>query len=388
MRVDVNHCFAMGCVDGPFSLTAVTLAMCCLILAGGGRAVRATEHDVRIEMAGSLLFPDEANGADGKPEPITGLSGLTWLRENSWAAAIDNSDRYATFRVTLSAAGEPLAVEDVQALPLGAKHDYEDVAPCPPELKARIERRFTSRGRAAPGECLLFCEEDTPAIRGVAIADGSLVGTVPLPALFKTRRPNRGPEALAVEPDGSRIWTANEEALSGDGPAATADAGTVVRLVEIPIPGPNNLEDGGVAHAASPAGSGRQFAYLVDPPHDFVKLANMPPLSGVVAIVALGNGRLLVLERSGGPGLPPFENRLYLVDTTAACDVATIERDLATQTDTFLRKRLLWKDSLGCNLEGLALGPALKDGTHVLAAIADNGGIGTPTRLVTFRLKK
>ena len=113
----------------------------------------------------------------------------------------------------------------------------------------------------------------------------------------------------------------------------------------------------------------------------------MPPLSGVVAIVALGKGKLLVLERSGAPGLPPFENRIYLVDTTNAHDVTAIERDLATKTDTFLSKRLLWRDSLGCNLEGLALGPELKGGARVLAAIADNGGIGTPTRLVTFRLK-
>jgi hypothetical protein len=154
------------------------------MLASGRSSCFAAEPEIRVEMAGSLSFPDEAAGADGSAEQITGLSGLAWLRETSWAAAIDNSDRYATFNLTLSASGEPLAVEELRARPLGAKHDYEDVAPCPPELTARIERRFASRGRAAPGECLLFCEEDTPAIRGVAVADGSLVGAVPLPEIF------------------------------------------------------------------------------------------------------------------------------------------------------------------------------------------------------------
>ena len=106
----------------------------------------------------------------------------------------------------------------------------------------------------------------------------------------------------------------------------------------------------------------------------------------MVALVALGNGRLLVLERSAARGLPPLENRIYYVDTAGAPDATGVERDLAARPELFVKKRLLWKDALGCNLEGLALGPALPGGARSLVAIADNGGIGTPTQLVTFRL--
>jgi len=48
-------------------------------------ASSAAEPEIRVEMAGSLSFPDEAAGPDGSTERITGLSGLTWLRETSWA---------------------------------------------------------------------------------------------------------------------------------------------------------------------------------------------------------------------------------------------------------------------------------------------------------------
>jgi hypothetical protein len=130
----------------------------------------------------------------------------------------------------------------------------------------------------------------------------------------------------------------------------------------------------------------RQVAYPVDPPHEFVEFLKGESFSGVVALVALGNGRLLVLERSAARGLPPLENRIYYVDTVGAPDATGVERDLAARPELFVKKRLLWKDALGCNLEGLALGPALPGGARSLVAIADNGGIGTPTQLVTFRL--
>lgn len=332
--------------------------------------------DLALEMAGSLPFPDDVASADDKPTKITGLSGLTLLAGDSWAAAMDNSDLVVTFTLEVSEQGEPAAIADAEALKLEAKHDYEDIAVCPPGLVKRIVGRFTSRGRPDPGPCLLVCEEDTPAIRGVAMATGALVGIVPLPDSLRSPRPNRGLESLAVEPDGTCIWTANEEATASDGPEPGAGRGTVVRVCAIPVPG-----------AAAADAVGRQYAYPVDPPHEFVSFGNQAPFSGLVALVAIGDGRLLALERSAGRGVPPLENRIYLVETSAAQDVSKIDRDLARRQETFLEKQLLWRDSLGLNLEGLALGTALADGRRLLVAIADNGGLGTPTQIVTFRLR-
>ncbi|MFN6190942.1 MAG: esterase-like activity of phytase family protein [Planctomycetia bacterium] len=336
----------------------------------------AAAADLTLDMAGSLPLPDEAATADGETTTITGLSGLTRLADDSWVAAMDNSDLVVMFTLQVSKQGEPTAIADIETLKLEAKHDYEDISVCPPALTKRIARRFTARGRPDPGPCLLLCEEDTPAIRGVAIATGALVGMVPLPEPLLSPRPNRGLESLAVEPDGTCIYTANEEATASDGPAPRTGLGTIVRLCAIPVPG-----------VAAAYATTRQYAYPVDPPHEFVAFGKQAPFSGLVALVAIGDGRLLALERSAGRGIPPLENRIYLVATSAAQDVSGIDRDLARHKEKFLAKRLLWRDSLGLNLEGLALGQALADGRRLLAAIADNGGLGTPTQIVTFRLR-
>jgi len=311
---------------------------------------------IRIEQADTLRLPAEVETAPGTTAPLTGLSGLAWLGDDRWVAAVDNSDQLATFTLELGPDGKPLEVAAPAMRRLAAHHDYEDVAVCP--------------------QGLLLCEEDTPAIRIVAAAESRELGSLPLPPQLRVCRGNRGLEALAFDPAGGCVWTATEEAVPADGPAATATGGTVVRLTRIALPG-----GGGVAPPS------RQFAYEVDPPHAAVPTIRGAPLSGVVALVALPDERLLVLERSFVAGLPPFENRIYLVDTRDAPDVAGVMKDLSARPPASrLSKRLLWKGSLGVNLEGLALGPMLASGTRTLVAIADNGGTNTPTLLVTFRL--
>ena len=344
-------------------------------------AAIAPAAEPTLTMVGMLDLPDTVAGPDGTSTPLMGVSGIAWLGDDRWAAILDNNDRMITFSIELNRKGKPLAIQRLAMQTISARHDYEDIAPCPPALERRIARRLENRGQPAPGRCLLVCDEDTPAIRGLALADGRLLGAVPLPEITKKCRPNKGLESLAVESDGSLIWTANEEALSTDGPESARRSGTMIRLMAIPTP-----QDGAdQTAAAEPQAAGKQFAYQVDPPHEMVSISDAMPLSGVSAIVALGGGRLLVLERSGGTGLPPFENRIYLVDTTDGEDVSTVE-SLATAKPKPLSKRLLWKDSLGCNVEGLALGPEVAGGQSVVA-IADNGHIGGKTPLAFFVLK-
>ena len=330
----------------------------------------------RIVQRGSVMLPQSAPDHAGNDVPITGLSGIAWLGDEQYAAIMDNSDLVVLFSLALARDGTPEEPRDVRVLTLSEKHDYEDLAPCPEPLQQRIAARRVRQGFPDPGRCLLVAEEDTPAIRAISLADGSLLGVIPTPKAFATRRPNRGFESLDIEPDGRHIWTANEEALPADGPAATAAAGTVVRLAQIAIPEP------GEKAPEAPA----QLAYAVDPPHQFARVFFGDPLSGVVALTGLGDGRLLILERSGCPGLPPFENRMYVVNTTDATDVTAIEGELAGKTDTHVGKVLLWQDQLGCNLEGLCLGPSLGGERRALLAIADNNGIGTPNLVVGFTL--
>ena len=308
----------------------------------------------KIEHRGAIPLPDHAFDAQGRRVTITGLSGIAWLGEDRYAAVMDNSDSLLRFTVTLAADGLPVAVKDLSVVKLGAVHDYEDLAVC----------------RDGKPERIFVCEEDTPAIRIVAIEGGAVVGTVPLPPILRSRRPNRGLESLAIEPDCRHLWTANEEALAVDGPPPTADEGTVVRLVRLMI-----------GSEKSPA---LQLAYRVDPPHQFARLLPGESLSGVSAVVALGGDRLLVLERSGGPGLPPFFNRIYLVDVRGAADVSAVDRDLAKRPDAFLPKTLLWSAAIGVNLEGICLGAGLGPGRRAIVGISDNGGLGTPSHVVGF----
>lgn len=314
---------------------------------------------LHVEHRGALSLPEERARASGGRLQLTGLSGITWLGSDRYAAAIDNSASVVRFRLELAADGTPRSIADLDLITVAERHDFEDIAP-----------------RLGGTPAVFLCEEDTPAIRVFRLADGVAEGTIPLPAVARFRRANRGLEALALDPDGKHLWTANEEALVPDGEAASIGVGTVVRLMRLPL---------------GAGGPPFQVAYRVDPPHDFVPVFPGPTLSGLVALVALGQGRLLVLERSAGPGLPPFESRLYAVDTTHAADVSGIGGDLGRRGEIVIGKTRLWSGALGLNLEGLCLGPRLDHARlpgdrRALVGVSDNGGLATPTQVVGFEL--
>jgi hypothetical protein len=343
---------------------------------GADRTAASPQPLPHIERAGGLTLPERAE-ADGQPDGglITGLSGVAWLGDDRYVAVMDNSDRLLSFRLEVSPSGEPERVFDLKLIRIGEQHDYEDVAPCPPLLASRIAARRRARGDRVPTRSLLVCEENTPAIRAVDAESGELLGIVPVPEIFAGRRPNRGLESLAVDPDGRVIWTAIEEALPADGPASGEGRGTVVRIARIAVPD------------AADAPPDAQFAYAVAAPHAFFRILSGEPLAGLVALVALGDGRLLALERAAAPGLPPFKSRITLIDTAAGGDVSDVQADLADLSERHLARSLVWEDALGCNLEGLCLGPRLADGRRLLVGMADNGGLGTPNQLMTLRLR-
>jgi len=349
-------------------LVAGWLASCCLLVAWTNASDPKPEW--RIELAGSLVFPGEATDSDGTTRQIRGLSGLAWLGDDRWVAVMDNSDQLVTFTLEFSAEAVPLAIGAVRIVRLSARHDYEDVAVCPPALARRYSPEAGRDRAAGVDPHVLLCEEDTPGVHIARLTDGRLVGTLPVPPECETRRPNRGFEAVAVDAIAGFVWTANEEALAVDGPPPSETSGTVVRLVGLPL-------EGGPPH---------QVAYAVDPPHAFLRLREGHVFSGVVAIAALPDSRLLVLERSAGPGVPPFESRIHLVDWRSSPPIEPGLVGLASRPELHVEKRLLWRGGLGANLEGLAIGPAAADGRSTLVAISDNDGLGTSGVLVGFRL--
>lgn len=196
--------------------------------------------------------------------------------------------------------------------------------------------------------------------------------------VFRRIRSNKGFESLALAPDGSALWTANEDALTIDGPAAGKSQPGIVRLLRLD-------------RALHPLA---QFAYPVDPWRYAIGspiLLSGQEVSGVSEILVLPRGRLLVLERSFGGnarGMPTLENRLYLVDPSGATDIASFRSGLAGRSYVAAKKVLLWRKDWGLtnsNFEGMALGPKLTDGSRSLILIADNDG-GTSQALFTLRL--
>ena len=134
------------------------------------------------------------------------------------------------------------------------------------------------------GGSVYASDETGPAIREYRLSDGAVLSTVPVPAAFANARVNLSLESLsmrlAADPIDDAMWTANEEALTTDGPVSTAATGTIVRL--------QRFDD-----LLNPDG---QWAYITDPYPGAPFLGQ--ERSGVADLLALPNGELLVLERS------------------------------------------------------------------------------------------
>jgi len=361
------------CCGAPRSCRGRRVVATALIVVGMGPSIgRGVAEDspptdpaagISIEPAGLVNAPGGVVDADGIRRPVAELSGITWLGGETYAAVMDGSDRLLFLTITRDGHTAAPTVTFEGSIALDRLRDWEDLA----VFTGPDQRRRW-----------FVVEEDTPAVREfseqaagdrpVGKSPRSLreAGMVSLAEPFRTARANRGPEALAVEPDGSWLWTANEEPLERDGPAVAEGIAGRVRLVGLPID-----SAAAIGARSDPLEHRRELVYEVDPPHDRLGIPGGPLYSGVVALVALGSGRLLVLERSAAAGVPPLENRIYLVDTSTAAGAH--DGKLTAEGLTPMPKTLLWKGALGVNLEGLCAGPRLPDGRMMLVAVADNG---------------
>ncbi len=304
----------------------------------------------------------------GQSVTITGLSGIVWLgnstlamsghgggptsNQNDYFAILDNSNALIRLRVQLNATADAIeGVAVLGAIRFDQSRDWEAIAPGP---------------RA--GHTLL-AEEGTPSIAMLNPATGQIAWTIAAPPPFQNRRPNRGFESLTTDPRRGIAWTANEEALTTDGPAASPSTGTVVRLLRwkfTPI-------------GATP---GPQHAYVVD---------RMPGptlpggSSSLSELVLLDDGRLLALERSLSLTSGLFRSKLYEVGLDSATNVASIPA-LTAAPFVPAWKRLLWEGSVQ-NLEGLCQGPRLRDGRTLLIGVVDDGDPVSVNTVVALSLR-
>lgn len=222
--------------------------------------------------------------------------------------------------------------------------------------------------------------DNKPWIKRFAL-DGSLLGDVPIPARFMTAaepgpdgrprvvrgiRNNLGFEGMALTPSNRTLYLANEQALAQDGAVSSAETGTNVRILRMEL---YDAEARPTAEYVYPVE--KAFAASTDP--------NVPADNGVTSLVwvqhLLPGYDLLVLERAFAAGVGNDVN-VYLVSLADATDVRDVDALPAPYTGRPASKSLLANVSvLGIkpdNLEALALGPRLTNGSLSLIVMADD----------------
>jgi hypothetical protein len=328
-------------------------------------------------------FDFESAAPDDPTLTAEELSGLARVRGDEYLAI---GDAHAVVhRMTIRidpASGAVRSAEIGAAIPLrderGSRFpepktakDREGIVCDPESGHVWIANERTGADARSPSIARYRLADGTRTAEATCEADSSL-------AVFRSIRSNRGFESLALDAEGSAIWTANEDALTIDGAPAGESAPGLVRLQKL------DLDLRPLA----------QFAYPVDPwqrPIRSPRLLAGREISGLTELVALPGGRLLALERAfcgDARGAASLRNRLYLVDPAGATDVTPYRSGLAGRSVAPVRKALLWETNWGLtnsNFEGMALGPELGDGSRALVLIADNNA-GTSQALFTLRL--
>ncbi len=225
---------------------------------------------------------------------------------------------------------------------------------------------------------------------------GQQFGELPVPAKFLPTadqtsgiRNNLAFESATITPDGRYLYTATENALFQDGPAASLEDESPARIIKYDL----QTEDV-VA----------EYQYFTDAVAD----APIPPggfaTNGLVELLAIDNsGTLLALERSFSVGVGNAV-KLYEVKTQLATDLRGIDALIAAEGNPFgvepgeafeldapvIKEEILDFGDLGItldNLEALALGPTLPDGRQSLIVVSDNNFSPTQfTQVLAFAI--
>lgn len=197
---------------------------------------------------------------------------------------------------------------------------------------------------------------------GKYIRSFSLPDNLRMSALEKGPRRNGVLEGATFTNNYQNLMVSLEEPRYEDGPQASLEPNDAwVRLCKF------NVSNGKAV---------AQYAYKLDP----VAYAPNPPgsfmVNGIPDIMDIGNNKLLVMERSFSTGRLACTIKIFMVDLNDAEDISSINSLKNNPPQQPLRKKLLLNlDELGIytdNVEGMCLGPRLKNGKRSLWMIADN----------------
>ena len=233
---------------------------------------------------------------------------------------------------------------------------------------------------SSTGTSVFVSDEFGPFVYEFDLSDKQRLRSIPVPAKFLIAHPNannndelppnntsgrqanRSMECLAISPDGSKLYGLTQSPLLQDGALNSSNSrvGTNCRLLEMDLA----------------SGATREFLY---------KLSNASV--GATALLAVNDHEFLVLERDGrglNSGNSAQFKRIFRIDIAAATEISAVASLPSTATPAGVTpvSKVLFLDVLVASgipgaafpekLEGMAFGPDLPDGRHLLVVSADN----------------
>jgi len=205
------------------------------------------------------------------------------------------------------------------------------------------------------------------------------------PTIVRGRQDNRGFEGITLNASGNKLYAVMQDPLVNEGSSNEGRRSRNVRVVEFDV-------ESGAATA--------QYLYRLEPisalnaidpsTTDDFSATNQGRSIGLSAIHALSDTDFLVLERDNrGLGVevtaPPLHKRVYRISLAGATDVSAVSlagsNDLpagvvalskAPELDILAAMRAAGATDIPEKLEGLAIGPRLADGRHLVLIGSDN----------------
>jgi hypothetical protein len=277
-----------------------------------------------------------------KTVPAGNYSGITWLGGNRYAVVNDKSETAGFYLMTIrtdSVTGRIL------------------------EVRADSFMTNNQPNRDEEGICF-FPSSNTLFLSGEADGqimeygmDGQLTGRrLAIPDIFRSARSNRGFEALTYNAVTHRFWTTTENTLRTDGQEPN---------IERKIPNRLRLQSFG-----DDLQSCEQYWYVTD--SSAVKSRKGRSTLGLSGLVALDDGRLVVLEREvrrTTRNIGSFvQVKLYVINPSQQQEGELLKKQLLTS----FRTKMNITNRRFANFEGICAGPRLSDGRQLLILVADS----------------